>query len=181
MTKTIRPCLFCFIIFVSLTTHAIANPEGDKNEKSQYSIVRSTVGLGGSSNTVATNPGTFVICQSYGQESVTGTFSKKGCFLLQGYQQTTDLDKISIPANYLKAVVFPNPFYQSVTISFDIIVVEKIQIIIYDLKGTVVFLQEFPACQSVMLPLDNLWDGIFFMKVIIGNNKFFSPIIKQQK
>ena len=51
------------------------------------SIIKSTVGAGGSSQTITSHNKTYFISQSIGQTSVIGTFTNNGYTIRQGFQQ----------------------------------------------------------------------------------------------
>jgi len=87
----------------------------DSNESKPYAIVRSNLGSSGSSHVITTSKGKYSISQSIGQSSVIGTHFSNGYYLRQGYQQP--LNKISVIKELngsLNALVFPNPFEESV-------------------------------------------------------------------
>jgi len=83
--------------------------------------------------------------------------------------------------NYLKALMYPNPFFESVTVTFDILVIDRIFVTIFDIRGNAVYQQEFPASQSIILPLQDFFNGIYFVKITIDNHPFTSTLIKQQQ
>lgn len=177
---------FCFIfsciILASITGELIsASSDPNKDGKHQGQIARSNIGLAGTSTTLTTNNACYSVSQSMGQMSVIGTFDKKGCFLLQGYQQAKGLANVPIPQNYLKAVVYPNPFWNCLNISFDILVVDKIQVTVFDMKGNAVYSETFPPTQYLNVPLEGFSNGTYFLKINIDKYLFVSPIIKQQR
>ena len=85
-----------------------------------FNVIRSTIGISGSSNTISTANGNYIISQSIGQSSIIGTGSNAGYTLRQGYQQPSILaDAPSGNDNdKLEAKIYPNPFNHSIYISF---------------------------------------------------------------
>ena len=90
-----------------------------QNTTSAY-LARATTGAAGSSENVTINNKAYIVQQSIGQASVIGTFSDENYTFRQGFIQPNVLAKIidlAIPLS-LDAIIYPNPFLESVTISF---------------------------------------------------------------
>ncbi|MEW7290837.1 T9SS type A sorting domain-containing protein [Aquimarina sp. 2304DJ70-9] len=173
--------MLLFYLVAALCYGQNFNTNSNKNVKGEYSILRSTVGVGGSSKTMITNTGNYSVSQSIGQSSVIGTYSKNGYTIRQGFQQPFLSAKIISPitTSNLKAVLYPNPFQQSVNISFNTPITNQVNIVLIDIMGRTIRSQEFPASQLIALPLEEISDGTYFLKVSSGNKKFTAKLIKE--
>jgi hypothetical protein len=168
--------LLCFVV----STQAQEGGSDSDNSKS-YKILSSNVGASGSSNRVTTNKGTYYVSQSIGQGSVIGTSYNKGYYLLQGYQQV--VNKIKVVKDFknindLSATVFPNPFEQSVSISFSQTVEKDISVSVFDVAGKLMYSKTFSPAQSVKLNLDALSSGTYLLKATSNNKLFNAKILK---
>jgi hypothetical protein len=148
-----------------------------------YMIIRSTLGVGGYSETITTSHGSYVICQSVGQSSVIGTHSNDRYSLIQGFQQPISRSVLLRlpPESDLFASLYPNPFYHYINVSFRDPVKEDITVSLTDLAGKVVFLDRYPATQLVSLDLEHLNSGMYILKVITNNKQYRANIIKQYR
>lgn len=148
---------------------------------SGYLIVRSTMGSGGSSQTIPTNEGVYYVSQSIGQSSVIGTFSNRGYSISQGYQQPLFTVRINIShsKNFLSAVIFPNPASHSLKILFRDDISGEIFIVMHDAGGRTVLTEKRQSAKVVTLSLNNIPNGIYFLKVRTGNKHLSAKIIKE--
>lgn len=148
-------------------------------DQSGYRIMRSNLGSSGSSQQVVTSNGTYIISQSIGQSSVIGTHSNNGYYLRQGYQQP--LGKIKVVGGYnhdLEAKVYPNPFKESITITFSNSILNNISVVMYDVEGKLVHSQEFLPAQNIRVNINNISTGSYFLKVVSGRKHFSTKLIK---
>ncbi|WP_181364062.1 T9SS type A sorting domain-containing protein [Algibacter marinivivus] len=150
-----------------------------KTKGKAYKIIRSNVGVGGSSKTFQTSKGTYVISQSIGQSSVIGTYTSNGYYLRQGFQQPHKRIKV-IKSTYssLRAKVYPNPFDYNIQISFKENVSEDINIDVYDISGKLVFSKSFLPSRKIQMNLENLSSGAYTLKAISNGKLFNSKLIK---
>lgn len=150
-----------------------------KTKGKAYKIIRSNVGVGGSSKTFQTSKGTYVISQSIGQSSVIGTSTSNGYYLRQGFQQPHKRIKV-IKSTYssLRAKVYPNPFDYNIQISFKENVSEDINIDVYDISGKLVFSKSFLPSRKIQMNLENLSSGAYTLKAISNGKLFNSKLIK---
>lgn len=164
--------LFFFGLFTNFAQGQISNT---------YSIIRSTVGLAGSSSTVITSTGKYIVRQSIGQSSPIGISSKNGFSLRQGYQQPIiSTTKIRVPVNKeLDATIYPNPFQQSVSVSFNEEIKNDILATIFDMNGKLIFSQQYPPSQLIKMPLSNLPIGFYVLKILSKGKQFKSKLIKE--
>ena len=81
------------------------------NSSPKYSILRSNLGVSGSSNGIVTAEGNYTIDQSIGQASVIGTNSTSIITLLQGYQQSSSSIEAptieNLKENVLRVIIGP--------------------------------------------------------------------------
>lgn len=162
--------VFCFALSVKA-----------QNTK-QYAIISSNLGSSGSSKIITSSKGNYAVSQSVGQSSVIGTYSNKGYSLRQGYQQP--LNKIKIVKevfknNDLTATVFPNPFEQSVFVSFDEDIEKEILVSVFDVAGKQIYHREFKPLQRIELNLNNLQVGTYILKVLSNSKLFNSKLVKK--
>ena len=148
---------------------------------SSTDLVRSTTGVAGSSETIALNNEHYVVQQSIGQASAIGTFSDENYTLRQGFIQPNVLAKIrnvAIPLN-LEAVIYPNPFVESVAISFSEQITDKVEVAVFDVLGRLVFSKSYLADQKVNVQFNNLSVADYILKVTANNKQFIKKILKR--
>ncbi|MCK5702189.1 MAG: T9SS type A sorting domain-containing protein [Cyclobacteriaceae bacterium] len=145
------------------------------------SVVRSTVGTGGSSQTVTSNNKSYFVSQSIGQASVIGTSTKNGYTIRQGFQQPPHTFIVGTlnELSDLKATIFPNPFQQSVYITFMDLIEDDVSVILHDISGRLILKETFAASQLITLTLENIAIGDYILNVISGKKHLTTSIIKQ--
>lgn len=163
--------IFCFVFTI----------QAQNADSKSYSIIRSNLGSGGSSKVVTTNNGKYSVSQSIGQLSVIGTYSKKGYYLRQGYQQPLYKIKVSSVSqkNDLTATIYPNPFKQSVSISFSNTMKNKISVLVFDITGKMIYSKKFKPSQRIQLDFDAISSGSYLLKVLSNNKLFNAKLIKK--
>jgi hypothetical protein len=145
-------------------------------------IVRSNLGMSGSTNNIVTKKGTYNVSQSIGQSSVIGTSFNNGYYLRQGYQQP--INNISVIQDFdsnndLIAKIYPNPFEQSVSISFSETVKEDIDVTVFDAIGKQVYSKKFTPAQFIQLQLESISSGTYFLKATSNNKQFNAKLLKK--
>lgn len=151
-----------------------------KTKNTEYRIVRSSVGVGGSSKILQTSKGKYIVSQSLGQSSVIGTSSKNGYYLRQGFQQPHSkiVIKKSNESSSLKALVFPNPFEERITISFKETLTVKVIVEIHDVIGKLVYKGQFLPSRTIQINLNNLSTGSYVLNAMSGSRTLNSKVIK---
>jgi hypothetical protein len=148
---------------------------------SSEQLVRSSTGVSGSSEIITNNNKTYVVQQSIGQASAIGTFYDSDYILRQGFIQPNVLAKIrdvAIPLS-LDAVIYPNPFVESVTISFSEQIIDKVEVAVFDVLGRLVFSKSYLANQKVNVQFNNLSVANYILKVTANNKQFIKKILKK--
>jgi len=139
------------------------------------------VGAGGSSQTVTFHNKTYSVSQSIGQASVIGTSTNNGYTIRQGFQQPPHTFIIGTlnELDDLKAIISPNPFQQSVYITFMDLIEDEVSVILHDISGRLILKETFAATQLIDLPLANIASGDYILNVIAGKKHLTTSIIKQ--
>ena len=153
--------------------------EFQAQDNSGYRIMRSNMGSSGSSQDLVTIKGIYKVSQSIGQASVIGTHSKQGYYLRQGYQQPSLKVRMVEEFNYnLKAKVYPNPFSQAITISFNQKMLDNISVLIFDINSKIIHSQIFLPAQKVELKLKDISTGNYFLRLRSAQKRFSTKLIK---
>ena len=109
------------------------------------------------------------------------TFYDSDYTLRQGFIQPNVLAKIidlAIPLS-LDAIIYPNPFVESVTISFSEQITDKVEVAVFDVLGRLVFSKSYTANQKVNVQFNNLSVADYILKVTANNKQFIKKIIKK--
>ncbi|NQW37203.1 MAG: T9SS type A sorting domain-containing protein [Flavobacteriales bacterium] len=171
MSKQLLSLLIAFLFIQQV------NSQNNSSEQ----LVRSSTGVSGSSEIISANNKTYVVQQSIGQASAIGTFNNVDYILRQGFIQPNVLAKIiddKIPLN-LEAIIYPNPFVESISISFNEKVSDKIEVFVFDVLGRLVFSKSYLADQKINVQFNNLSVADYIIKVVANNKQFVKNIIKK--
>ena len=150
-----------------------------QNTTSAY-LARATTGAAGSSENVTINNKAYIVQQSIGQASAIGTFYDSDYTLRQGFIQPNVLAKIidlAIPLS-LDAIIYPNPFLESVTISFSEQITDNVEVAVFDVLGRLVFSKSYTANQKVNVQFNNLSAADYILKVTANNKQLIKKILK---
>ena len=139
------------------------------------SIVRSSVGSAGSSQSITSGTSTYFISHSIGQASVIGTSP----MIRQGFQQppSSYIVQKSTSKNEYSASIYPNPFSRSISVVFEREVTRDITISVHDISGKLVHYQQYSPAQQIELSLD-VANGHYMIHVIVGESRFTTSIIR---
>ena len=143
-------------------------------------LVRSTVGVSGSSSTVGSGDRQLIVQQSVGQSSVIGYFTNENISIRQGFIQPPIeiLGTANDDNNPIDAVLFPNPFSSSVTVAFNEELKENLQITIYDMLGRVVYETSSRAEAQITIDLGFLSSAQYVLLLTSENRQFKANILK---
>ncbi|WP_010232407.1 T9SS type A sorting domain-containing protein [Gillisia marina] len=169
------------LFFVSVLLIVFGKQLSKAQTSSTKQLVRATTGTSGSSENVSTNNHTYLIQQSIGQASVIGTLYDSKYIVRQGFIQPSVLAKIldvNIPLS-LEAVAYPNPFIESITLSFSEQITNNVHVSVYDLFGRVLFSKDYKANQKINVQFNNLSVADYILKVTANNKQFIKKILKR--
>jgi len=140
---------------------------------------RSTLSIGGASKTYNNKGKQYTIQQSIGQSSVIDSYQANGFVLMQGFIQSLDGLSNQKQNNYLHALVSPNPFSNSIRISFSDEISDNLYVSVCSLHGRVVYSDACPKSQELYLNLINLSPGFYIIRVNSGSKYFAAKVIKK--
>lgn len=148
---------------------------------SQSNLVRSTTSASGSSETITSSGNTYIIQQSIGQSSVIGTKFNGNYIFRQGFIQPDVWSKIidiDVPLN-LEMQLYPNPFEEQISLTFNEEVNNGISIVIYNTLGAMLYDRNYPAGQQIDVNLNWLPSGAYIIRVIANKKQFITKILKK--
>jgi hypothetical protein len=168
-----KKLIFIFLLFVSLGSIA-------------QTIKSSTIGAGGATVNSQGKYYSHVI----GQQSISGTSSKNGVTLRQGFKQPNFLVKsikksgldIKIEeVNPITYTIFPNPFKEKFTIKFSQKSVSDSYVVLYDLGGNVIFEKTYPADidEINVNSLSQIRVGNYILNIVYKGKPFSANLIKE--
>ena len=142
-------------------------------------ILRSTTSASGASSTILQGDRELVIQQSVGQSSVIGTFQTTANYVRQGFiQPPIEIKSINVDESDLDAVVYPNPFSSTITISFNEPVEGTISIYVYDLLGRTVYQKDVQAAERIEVQLEELSTAQYVLLVSTATKQFKANLLK---
>lgn len=143
-------------------------------------LKKETLANQGSSHIIYANNKSFFIQESVGQTSVIRTFTAQNYSLRQGFLQPVNASFLNGTINSdLDAIVFPNPFVQSIHIRFNEPVFDILTVYISDLTGRIVLSHNYDPIQTLTLQLNDIASGIYLLNVHMRQKSFTSKIVKQ--
>lgn len=123
----------------------------------------------------------FVVSQSIGQNSPSGTFKNSEIVVQQGFQQYA-MNKYIIGNSGITTKVYPNPFVFELNFEFSQSINDEIQVLLYDLSGKLVksiYKKSFNKVLNV--DFGDVLDGNYIVLLNIGAYKFSTKVIKMNK
>ena len=140
---------------------------------------RSSLGMSGSSSSIAIGDSTYYISASIGQQGVIGTIGNDTFTMRQGFQQPP-VRVMAIPDSNsaIEAVVYPNPVDNFVTVIFGSMVETDIVSTLYDIRGRVITTTIMAPTQSFQVDMSLLASGTYILKIIIASEGFSTRLIK---
>lgn len=144
-------------------------------------IIRSTVGSGGTSQTVVVKEKPYYISHSIGQASVIGTATRERYTIRQGFQQPplSKLIRQPLAEEGLGLEIFPNPFIHSVNIVFQELPDRVVSMALIDASGKTAFEGDFSPARAVLLSLESVAPGSYLLKIQSGKRRATTALIKQ--
>ncbi len=168
------------LYFCSILVILGANFNLISQTKSKLIVVRSTIGSSSVNKNVPSNFKTSAVMQSIGQSSVIGSFSSNYKVFRQGYiQPQLLLNSLNLDKNLkLQLNLYPNPFTDYFTLSFQETVYTSIRVDVFDLLGRKVFEQIFELNQTLTISnWENTTDKNYVLKVTANNKEFVSHLL----
>jgi hypothetical protein len=143
-------------------------------------LLRSTLSSSGGSFAIATNNSAYLIQQSTGQLSPINFINPKDQLVIQGFIQPYFLFSAATQESDLGriAVVFPNPFKQSINLSFLEKISTSLAVSVYTLQGQLIYSERFAASQRIEIRLPALNTAQYILRVEANNQQFNRVIIK---
>lgn len=122
----------------------------------------------------------FVISQSIGQLSVSGTTSSKTHTFQQGFQQSFfSLAQNQIPLSDFSFSIYPNPVLDSFTITVSNAEEATCNITIYTVLGQQVYQKQLALFQSQkIIPFGTYSNGTYLVQLVSGKQIVTKKIIK---
>ena len=144
------------------------------------SIQRSVLGMSGASKVVNSSGKTYLISQSIGQNGITGTATRNGFSVRQGFQQPPYKFEAGLQTNELKLKVYPNPTEHQVSIYIEEEDTAEIVLIsIIDRSGRILISDRFEESRSFEVDVSALAAGAYILKAQAGSKQFITKLIKQ--
>lgn len=123
----------------------------------------------------------FVLSQSIGQNSPSGTFRNSDIVVQQGFQQYA-VNKYNINNNGITTKVYPNPFISYLSFEFSQSINDEIQVSLYDLSGKLIkFFYKRPVSNILNVDFDDILDGNYIVVLNVGAYRFSTKVIKMNK
>ncbi len=141
-------------------------------------LLRSTLSTGGSSGIITIQGNSYLIQQSIGQGSVTGTVQPSLIQLRQGFIQPHDNFSKNGSTLFLQVTIFPNQFSTALTIDLPENT-GQLSVMLSDVLGRVVFHRTFEGQQQVVLEPGTLPSGYYILKINSGSMTHVSKLIKE--
>ncbi|MEO9513321.1 MAG: T9SS type A sorting domain-containing protein [Flavobacteriaceae bacterium] len=143
-------------------------------------LKRQMLSMAGGSQLVQTGNGNFFIQESIGQRSVIRTFQNEDRELRQGFVQPVKAIVFGGDPNELQLLVYPNPFESGVVVNLNDAVSDAIDVYLFDMQGRLIHSRNYDENQNpLVIPLDNLSQGAYFLKVQSGQQQQVKQLLKR--
>lgn len=142
------------------------------------SLKQQTLGLAGKSQVIQTNAGSYFLLESIGQSSVIRTFKFNENELRQGFVQPLPAIVLDGDPNDLEVIVYPNPFVNGVVVNLENGLKGNIEMQLFDISGRLVLSNSFEEETQLSIPLLNLSQGSYFLKLQAGRQQKVTQLLK---
>lgn len=139
---------------------------------------RFTLASAGYSTAIMQGGESYYLLQSVGQGSVIATFSNGESQLRQGYIQPLPVILLGGDPNGLEAVIWPNPFVNGVVARMEQGLENPVQMQLFDMSGRLIYDREYESDTQLSIPLLNLSQGTYFIKLITDRKAVTQQLIK---
>ena len=142
-------------------------------------LKRESRGIQGSSHFVYGDATSYFLQQSIGQESVIGVKQSQQFALRQGFLQPIDPNQLNDNSTrVLNGIIFPNPFNQQVTVRFEDVIYDELQVCLYDLFGRQLVSNSYSPTDELVLSFSYLSRGAYLIKIDMGPKTLIAKLIK---
>jgi len=144
--------------------------------------LRATLSSGGLSKTVSINGNDCYMQQCIGQLSIIGFIHTNTISIRQGFIQPLIAGSSTskkTDSSCLQAIIYPNPFSKSITITFSNKITECIYVDIKDLFGRTLLSNRYGAIQELSIDFPDLKPGMYIIKVVAGEKQLTTRLIKE--
>lgn len=117
----------------------------------------------------------FVVSQSIGQQSPSGTFKNSQIVVQQGFQQNV-LTNYGINSN-ISFRVYPNPFFSNVNFEFTSEINEDVEVSFFDLLGRLVYKVKKKPLNN-FLTIDSLDDILYGQYIVVLTTSSYKSSVK---
>ncbi len=143
-------------------------------------VQRSSLNSSGNSKTMEIAGTSYYISHSIGQQSVIGTLQSNNNTIRQGFQQPPASIKVYInDTSNLSARIFPNPVETFVTIAFNEVVKNTIQIELFNISGKHILSKKQVPTKRFQLDISQLASGTYLLTLVSGSKKLTAKLIKK--
>ena len=156
------------LLLVLITVHLV----------NSQSLKRQTLSSAGTSQIVQTSTSSYFLLQSIGQSGVINTFEANDNELRQGFVQPLPAIVLGGDPNDLEVVVYPNPFVNGVIVNLENGLEVEINMQLFDISGRLVLTDSFEETTQVSIPLTNLSQGSYFMRLTAGGQQRVTQLLK---
>lgn len=150
-----------------------------QNQSSPF-LLRATLGISGSSESIFLNASSYLVQQSVGQSSTIGTDYSEEVLFFQGFIQPLGkyfFEKIPLDSR-LEARVYPNPFIERLILAFTEPIYGNMEVYLYDGLGRQVFYKKYLVFREVEVILQNLPVGTYLLLVSYQNRRMVKKVLK---
>lgn len=121
------------------------------------------------------------ICQTIGQQSVIGNYTKDGITIGQGFQQSIWSKYINSSLNNtISTVTYPNPFVSTINFQFSQPINEIISVALFDIRGRLIYSEDKKAIDNILtLELPNLASSNYLARLSTKKYTYYTQILKQ--
>lgn len=157
--------LFLLLLLVPFYAHA-------------QTLVRQTLAQAGSGRLVEAGGRSYFLLQSVGQGSVAGTYTAGNASVRQGYIQPLPSLLLGGDPDGLTALVWPNPFVNGVIARLESGLEQEVLVQVFDISGRLVQRMAYLPDTQLAVPLQNLSQGVYFIRFLSGQKSITRQLIK---
>lgn len=142
------------------------------------SLKRQTLASAGGTRLVQNAGSSYFIQQTVAQQSVIGTYQVEQTQLRQGFVQPLPAIVLGGNPSILEILVYPNPFVNGVVVNVESGIEGQLTMQLFDISGRMVLTQTHEASTQLVIPLENLSQGSYFLKLTSEEQQATHQLIK---